>query len=85
MKLIKFEATWCATCKAQDRELKKLQDVVIQHVDMDEDYAEPLAGKYNVRSLPTMIIADDEGNELHRFTGLTKADDITYVINHLDE
>lgn len=74
MKLIKFEAPWCSGCKAQDAQLEKLKDIDIVHIDVDED--PDSANKFSIRSLPTMVILDDEDSEIKRFVGVTPSDKI---------
>ena len=73
MKIIKFGAPWCPSCKTQDRELDKLEGIEVQKVNVDEDTA--LAEKYGVRNLPTILLFDSE-EVIKKFTGYTKAETI---------
>ena len=61
-KIIKFEASWCQPCKAYaplfDQVTAQYKDIFeILKSDIDE---EDLYKKYEVRSVPTTIIVDDE-------------------------
>lgn len=73
MKIIKFGAPWCPSCKTQDRELDKIDGIEVQKVNVDEDNT--LAVKYGVRSLPTILLLDSE-EVIKKFTGYTKAEEI---------
>lgn len=71
MKLIKFGATWCSSCKAMEKILKqaseKYSNIKFCNVDIEEDYEE--ADKYNVRSLPTLCIVNENGEVVDKKTG----------------
>lgn len=80
MKLLKFSASWCGPCKVQAQKLKEHPVVVeIEEIDVDSD--NELNSKFNIRSVPTMILVDDEGNELYRWTGITESEVINRLIN----
>jgi thioredoxin 1 len=72
-----FYADWCGPCKTQDPILEELSeewpDVEFEKVDVDE--AQDVANEYQVRSLPTLVIENDDGI-VERFVGVTQADDI---------
>jgi thioredoxin 1 len=74
MKILKFSADWCRPCKKLTETLDQMVlPYVVESMDID---AEPgLASEYSVRSVPTMILVDDEGKEQSRLVGpRTKAD-----------
>lgn len=80
MKLLKFSATWCGPCKVQAKMLEEHPIVVeVEEIDVDSD--NELIPKFNIRSVPTMILIDDEGNALHRWTGITESAEINRLIN----
>jgi len=72
-----FYADWCGPCKTQDPILEDVEEeypgVEFEKVNVDEQ--QDVANEYKVRSLPTLIIEDDEG-VVERFVGVTQADDI---------
>lgn len=73
MKVLKFEATWCAPCKMLKEVISNIEtDVVIESIDIDTN--SDLAAQYNIRSVPTCIIVDDEGNEVSRHIGMMNKD-----------
>ena len=77
VRLLDFYADWCGPCKTQNPILDELVDdygeVDFQKVDVDED--QETANQYQVRSLPTVIVENDDG-VVDRFVGVTQRGDI---------
>jgi len=73
-KILRFTASWCGPCKALANTLKD-EDIglPIEVIDIDDD-AE-VAIKYNIRSVPTLVIEDD-GKEVSRITGARPLDQL---------
>ena len=70
MKVLKFYADWCGPCKGLSQVIKNAGDKVtlqIENVNIDENIF--MAQEYKVRSVPTMVIVDNEGNEISRKVG----------------
>jgi len=74
MKILKFSADWCRPCAKLGVTLHQMVlPYSMQNIDIDEEPG--LSSEYSVRSVPTMILVDDEGKELSRLVGpRTKAD-----------
>lgn len=72
-----FYADWCGPCKTQDPILEDIEedypDVEFEKVNVDEE--QDVANEYQVRSLPTLVIENDDGI-VERFVGVTQRDDI---------
>ena len=72
-----FYADWCGPCKTQDPILDDLEaeydGVEFEKIDVDEQ--QEIANEYQVRSLPTLIVENDDGI-VERFVGVTQAGDI---------
>lgn len=69
--LVDFWAQWCGPCRMAGPVIDELAGeyqgkILIGKVNMDEE--QELAGKYNVMSIPTVIIFK-EGKEVERITG----------------
>jgi len=70
MKALKFYASWCGPCKALSMTIAGAGDKItmpIEEVDIDQDMDS--ARKYNIRSVPVMIVVNDQGDELRRIVG----------------
>ena len=89
--LVDFYADWCGPCQAIQPTLEELANelsgqVVIAKVNVDEE--RELAGVFNIRSIPTMILFKD-GEPVEAIVGLqTKATilkKIKYQVNDNQE
>jgi thioredoxin 1 len=73
-----FYADWCGPCKTQDPILDELSEdwgdrFAVEKVNVDEE--QEVANEYQVRSLPTLIVENEEG-VVERFVGVTQRDEI---------
>ena len=77
VRLKDFYADWCGPCKTQDPILEDVESdweaVEFEKVDVDEE--QEIANEYQVRSLPTLVVENDEG-VVERFIGVTQREDI---------
>ena len=81
--LVDFWASWCMPCKLMVPVLNELAEendgkVTIAKLNVDE--AKNTASKFNVRSIPTLILFKN-GKEVHRFVGVKSKD---YLLKELD-
>lgn len=68
--LIDFFATWCGPCIAIAPYVhKKCSEEHVALAKVNVDLAEDVATKYNIQAMPTFIVIDSKGNELHKVTG----------------
>jgi thioredoxin 1 len=68
MKILKFEAPWCVNCKYLDDLIAKIENKpTIEVIDIDEQ--SELAVEYGIRSVPTLVMID-ENIEVRRMVGL---------------
>jgi len=81
VRLTDFYADWCGPCKTQDPILENLEadyaDVEFAKVDVDQE--QEIANEYQVRSLPTLVIENDNGI-VDRFVGVTQREDLEAAI-----
>lgn len=78
MKILKFFGLWCGPCKALT---KAFAEAKIEHQDINVDESEELADKYHVKSVPTVIVLNNEGEELGRFVGLRTKEQLLKELN----
>jgi thioredoxin-like negative regulator of GroEL len=66
-KILRFTASWCGPCKALAANLE-IANVGIPIEVVDIDVYEDIAGEYRIRSVPTLVMLEDE-KEVKRLTG----------------
>ena len=70
MKVLKFYADWCGPCKGLSMVIKGAGDKVtvpIEEINIDNEIM--MSVDYGVRSVPTMILVDQNSTELKRHVG----------------
>ena len=79
--LVDFYATWCDPCKMLspivDEVAEEVNDVKVCKVDIDE--ARDLAAKYEIMSIPTLLVFKN-GNVVNNSLGLVKKEKILDLI-----
>ena len=75
-KVLYFTAPWCGPCKALGPIMDGLSsEIPFSKIDVDVDMEN--AAKYSVRSVPTLIKVDGNGNQLgERLVGLARPEEI---------
>lgn len=68
MKLYKFEAEWCNTCKTLTSLMERTEvPYEVEVINVDEQ--PQLVERFGIRGLPTMVVVDEHGKELKRKVG----------------
>ncbi len=72
--LLFFSAEFCHNCKILkpivDREAPE-KGYMIEYIDIETDQGAEDAEDYNIRSLPTIVVLDEQGAEIRRASGNT--------------
>ena len=74
-KVIKCHASWCGPCKRLEpifdeiSKMEEYKDIEFKKVDVDND-EELLVEKYQIRSIPTVILVDENGEAIKKLVGL---------------
>jgi thioredoxin len=78
----KFGATWCGPCRVMVPMLTELKsqytNVLFTEYDVDDEFEE--ATKYEIKSVPTVIIIKD-GVEVKRINGLSSKSNYMGILN----
>ena len=72
--ILKFYADWCNPCKVLETQFNNAQ---MEHtnINIEDENNSGLVEKFKIRSLPTVIITDNEGNEVKKHIGLFKSEE----------
>lgn len=67
-RILKFEKLDCTPCKQVDAYLEKLGIAdKVEHINAFDN--PEYTSKMGIRSLPTILVLDDDGNEVEKITG----------------
>lgn len=75
MKILKFSSATCMPCKQLAKIIDELDDdtkSLFEEYTSENDITKFM--QFNVRSVPTLIVIDESGNELRRSTGMLQRD-----------
>jgi|SRR5690606_584494 len=81
--LVDFFADWCGPCKMLAPILKEVKEELgenIKIIKIDVDRNQALAGKYQVRGVPTMILFKN-GKQVWRESGVLQKAAILDIVN----
>jgi thioredoxin 1 len=81
--LVDFWASWCAPCKMMAPVLNDVSNVLTDNKSIGKvnvEIAKVISSKYNIRSIPTMILFKD-GKEINRFVGIKSKEFLIKEIN----
>ena len=70
LKVLKFTASWCKVCPSVSATFDAIKDdIKIDVVDVDVDSNYKIAQDMRVKSLPAIVLVDDNGAEIKRHFG----------------
>ena len=79
--LADFNADWCGPCKMLKPIIEEFaennDEIKVVSINIDDE--DELSEKYNVSSIPCLVVFD-KGEEIKRNVGLISKDDIEYLI-----
>ena len=68
MRVLKFSASWCEPCKQLSKTLEAM-DFPYEVSEVDVDTNRIASVEYGIRTVPTMILVDENNNQLKRVSG----------------
>ena len=90
-KIIDAKASWCGPCRVfantfkKVSEMEKYKDIEFKSIDIEEDEGELYVEKYNIRSVPTILLLDEDDNIIYKLSGNIPLDDFVSMINNAME
>ena len=90
-KIVDAKASWCGPCRVfantfkKVSEMEKYKDIEFKSIDIEEDEGELYVEKYNIRSVPTILILDEDDNIIYKLSGNIPLDDFISMINNAME
>lgn len=86
--IVKFSAEWCQPCKTfakvfhNVKEMDEYKDIEFKELDIEnDDEGIVLTEKYQVKSVPTTILLDENGEQLFKVIGNAPQNDFIEIIN----
>lgn len=82
-KILKVSSSYCGPCRLLKQELKDFDLVPIIEIDADDD--EAFCEKYNIKSIPVLLLCDDDNKVLYRQVGFISKKDLVEKITKINE
>ena len=86
--VIKLSTTWCSPCRAyaptfhKVKDMDEFKDIEFKEIDIENDEnGDVLAEKYQIRSVPTTILLDENDELIYKVMGNISLNDLTNIIN----
>lgn len=82
VRLMKFWAEWCAPCRYMEPVVKGIledgsyPDVELVSVNIDEESGSELAGKFSIKSIPTLVLLDDNNQVVNTLIGTASEEQV---------
>lgn len=79
MKILKFYSPTCGPCKVLEKHMRALK---MEYTDVDAtlDENQELVDKYEIYSMPTLVLLNDSGEFIHKVAGLLGKSDLETLI-----
>jgi thioredoxin-like negative regulator of GroEL len=83
MQVLYFGAPWCGPCKSFKPLVEQtVREMNIRWTDINVDYDPSMSQKYEVTSIPTIILVDYQGNTVYRHTGAMSKGQLEAAFNN---
>lgn len=82
MQVLYFSADWCQPCKVFKPIVQQVsQELGVSVNYINVDYDATFTQKYSVTSVPTIMVTNDQGEELYRKSGVMSRDQVVSMFN----
>ncbi|MVX37011.1 thioredoxin family protein [Myroides sp. LoEW2-1] len=85
--LLQFFANWCAPCKTLSKYINHIEEDIKAYVDfikVDIDIDKVLKQEFFVRSVPTLILVNTQGDIYWRQTGVVSPQEIIKHVSQVE-
>lgn len=82
MKVLKIYSKTCGPCKVLENNLQAA-GIPHENIDIQSVEGENIIDKYEIKTVPTLIIIDDEGNVVKRHNGLLGVQELKEFCNEV--
>lgn len=87
-KVLEFSASWCAPCRAyapifeRVSKMEEFNNIKFESVTLDDGENHDLEiGKYDIKSVPTTILLDENNDPIYKLMGSVPEKDLVDLIN----
>ena len=86
-KILKLSTNWCSPCRAyastfhRVSEMEEYKDIEFKEIDIENDDGEVLAEKFQIRSVPTTVLLDENDELIYKVMGNIPEKDLITLIN----
>lgn len=84
MKVLKIYSKTCGPCKVLENNLQ-LAGIPHESIDVQSIQGENIIAKYEIRTVPTLLLVDDEGKVVKRHNGLLSIQELKEFYNETDK
>jgi glutaredoxin len=85
MKILLFKLSTCSPCKAVSKILTALHIKYTEMIVDENEEADTLADKYGICSVPTIIITDNDNNEVDRIAGVKSKEEFKELLSKYND
>jgi|APGre2960657373_1045057.scaffolds.fasta_scaffold199749_2 thiol-disulfide isomerase/thioredoxin len=86
MQVLYFGAPWCGPCKSFKPLVEQtVKEMNVRWTDINVDYDPNMSQKYEVSSIPTIVIVDNQGGQLYKHTGVMAKSQLEAAFNNFKQ
>lgn len=79
-KILKFYSKTCGPCKVMTNTLSQVEGAELREIDINDENSLSLMEKYNIRTIPTVIILNEDDSIKEVFKGIVPKESIENAI-----